>query len=126
MSIHNCKLCLPSTARKALISITGKDLYEIEKYLFMMYYFSMNAKLIYFFHFQFRIKDQVEWAFTSTPTPEQEDWITVDKSVTADAPAGIEKRIGFEGTADVGTGFYCHYQDGKLTDRYAKEKSAVE
>ena len=33
MSIHNCKLCLPSTARKALISITGKDLYEIENLL---------------------------------------------------------------------------------------------
>ena len=72
---------------------------------------------------QFRPKDQVEWGYASTPTPAQEDWVSVEKSAVADAPAGIEKKIGFEGKPDVGTGFYCHYQEGRLVDRYDEGKS---
>ena len=34
-----------------------------------------------------------------------------------DAPSGAEKRMGFEGSPDPATGFYCHYNDGKLVER---------
>ncbi len=55
--------------------------------------------------------------------PEQEDWSIVEKSATTDASPGIEKKVGFEGKPDVATGYYCHYQDGKLVDRYDEGKT---
>jgi len=49
-------------------------------------------------------KDKVEWAYASKSTPEQEDWIAVNKD-TASAPSGIEKKVGFQGNPDP-SGFY--------------------
>jgi len=40
----------------------------------------------------------------------------VDKAILENEslPAGIEKMMGFEGTPDPTTGFYCIYDGGKL------------
>lgn len=80
-----------------------------------------HAKRLY--PLQFRAKDQVEWGFTAEAAPEQGDWTLGNKSAAVDAPAGIEKKIGFEGKPDAGTGFYCHFKDGRLVDRYDEGKS---
>ena len=39
-----------------------------------------------------------------------------DKAVleTQSIPEGVEKMMGFEGTPDPNTGFYCIYDGGKL------------
>ena len=46
------------------------------------------------------------------------EWQVVDKSILDDPataiPDGIEKMIGFEGTPDPATGYYCIYDGGKL------------
>ena len=68
-------------------------------------------------------KDKVDWGYSGNDSPEQEDWQIVDKSVAAEVAPGTEKKIGFEGKPDAGTGFYCHYQDGRLVDRYDESKS---
>jgi hypothetical protein len=68
---------------------------------------------------QFLPKDKVEWAYASaTATPEQEDWIVVEKTDASDATPGIEKKIGFEGIPDPSSGFYCNYEGGKITTTY--------
>lgn len=72
---------------------------------------------------QFLPKDKVDWAYTTTATPEQEDWIQIDKSTSRDVPAGVEKQIGFEGKPDTATGFYCNYKGGRLVDKYDEGKS---
>jgi hypothetical protein len=55
-------------------------------------------------------KDVLEWAYF-----DNDAWTAVDcKAVDAEAPEGIEKQIGFEGTPDPATGFYCVYNEGKL------------
>lgn len=41
----------------------------------------------------------------------------MEKSVGDDAPAGIEKKIGFEGLPDKSSGFYCYYHEGRLVER---------
>jgi hypothetical protein len=64
-------------------------------------------------------KDRVEWAYSTSSTPEQGDWILLNKDVAKDAPAGIEKNVGFEGKPDAATGFYCHYENGRMIDRYS-------
>eukprot|EP00565_Helicotheca_tamesis_P006422 CAMPEP_0185730062 /NCGR_PEP_ID=MMETSP1171-20130828/8314_1 /TAXON_ID=374046 /ORGANISM="Helicotheca tamensis, Strain CCMP826" /LENGTH=238 /DNA_ID=CAMNT_0028399045 /DNA_START=111 /DNA_END=827 /DNA_ORIENTATION=+ len=66
-------------------------------------------------------KDRVEWAYYKTSDADGDDdsgeWIPLDKDAGKDAPEGIEKKIGFEGKADPKTGFYCHYNAGRLVDR---------
>mmetsp|Transcript_19972 Transcript_19972/g.29918 ORF Transcript_19972/g.29918 Transcript_19972/m.29918 type:complete len:220 (+) Transcript_19972:95-754(+) len=71
-------------------------------------------------------KDRVEWGFSTSPTPEQEDWILVTKDAANDAPTGAEKSIGFEGKPDPASGFYCHYENGRLIDRYSGDIVAKE
>lgn len=69
-------------------------------------------------------KDKVEWAFSTSFTPEQADWTLINvKDVAQNAPSGIEKIIGFEGKPDPASGFYCHYEGGRLVDRYSGEGS---
>jgi hypothetical protein len=55
----------------------------------------------------------MEWACKES---EKDEWSVVDKSILdgATLPEGIEKMIGFEGTPDPATGFYCIYDGGKL------------
>lgn len=50
----------------------------------------------------------MEWAFKSS-----EKWVVVDKIIEGDV-AGIEKLIGFEGTPDPSTGYYCFYNEGRM------------
>lgn len=80
-----------------------------------------HAKRLY--PLNFLQKDKVDWAYAEVQAPEQEDWIQVDKSSAADAEAGLEKKVGFEGKPDAATGFYCHYQDGRLVDKYDEGKA---
>lgn len=61
-------------------------------------------------------KDIVEWAYYKEDGDEGE-WVLVSKDICDDAPAGVEKKMGFEGLPDPGTGFYCHYDQGRLVDR---------
>eukprot|EP00543_Licmophora_paradoxa_P009741 CAMPEP_0202462186 /NCGR_PEP_ID=MMETSP1360-20130828/52875_1 /ASSEMBLY_ACC=CAM_ASM_000848 /TAXON_ID=515479 /ORGANISM="Licmophora paradoxa, Strain CCMP2313" /LENGTH=199 /DNA_ID=CAMNT_0049084539 /DNA_START=20 /DNA_END=619 /DNA_ORIENTATION=- len=57
---------------------------------------------------------KVEWGYFVT---ESEEWKVVDKVVVENAPDGIEKMIGFEGRPDPSSGFYCHYNMGRLVDK---------
>jgi formylmethanofuran:tetrahydromethanopterin formyltransferase len=53
---------------------------------------------------QISTKAQVEWGYRN----EENAWVAVDKSVLDSVQeAGIEKSMGFEGTPDPTTGFYC-------------------
>lgn len=71
-------------------------------------------------------KDRVEWGFSTSLTPEQGDWEVVTKDAANDAPAGMEKNVGFEGKPDPASGFYCHYENGRMIDRYSGENVAKE
>jgi len=54
---------------------------------------------------------RVEWGYQDG---EEETWIKVDKAVLeGDATEALEKKIGYEGTPDPSTGFYCIYESGK-------------
>jgi len=66
---------------------------------------------------QFLPKDKVDWAYASG-----EDWVLTDKSVVSAAPAGLEKKIGFEGNPDPATGFYI---GGRVADKYDESKSST-
>lgn len=48
----------------------------------------------------------VEWGYAND-SDGGVAWVAVDKSVLDDAADGVEKLIGFEGTPDPATGFYC-------------------
>jgi hypothetical protein len=54
-------------------------------------------------------KNKVEWAYRSL-----DDWVVVDPKSTQDTDGSAEKKIGFEGTPDPSTGFYCLYNAGRL------------
>jgi hypothetical protein len=64
------------------------------------------------FPLQVSPKKAVEWAYSDG---EGSDWKVVDKSILdgASLPDGIEKMIGFQGTPDPNSGFYCLYDGGK-------------
>jgi len=62
------------------------------------------------FPLQIAAKDKVEWAFASSGG----EWVAVNKDSIQDMPVGLERKIGFEGTPDPSSGFYCHYVDGRL------------
>ena len=68
----------------------------------------------------------LEWGYRSDSSVGEEEeaggggdavWVMVDKSRGDDAPAGIEKRIGFEGISDKATGYYCFYNEGRIVER---------
>lgn len=62
-------------------------------------------------------KVTLQWAYAEGGDDDT-TWIAVDKSILDDSPTsvpdGIEKMIGFEGTPDPATGFYCVYDGGQL------------
>ena len=66
---------------------------------------------------QVKPKDMVEWGYRATNSDDEPSWSPVDKSVCDDAPKGVEKKIGFEGSPDPNSGFYCHYSSGRLVDK---------
>jgi len=51
---------------------------------------------------QFLPKDRLQWGYA--PADDSDDWIAVDTKV--DVPPGIEKKIGFQGNADL-SGYYA-------------------
>ena len=59
----------------------------------------------------------LEWGYLSGEDDNTQDWTLVDKSVGDEAPAAVEKKIGFEGKPDKNTGFYCYYHEGRIVDR---------
>eukprot|EP00567_Pseudictyota_dubia_P018136 CAMPEP_0197439188 /NCGR_PEP_ID=MMETSP1175-20131217/5993_1 /TAXON_ID=1003142 /ORGANISM="Triceratium dubium, Strain CCMP147" /LENGTH=214 /DNA_ID=CAMNT_0042969053 /DNA_START=203 /DNA_END=847 /DNA_ORIENTATION=- len=71
---------------------------------------------------QVRPKDVVEWAYCEDDD-DDDKWILVNKDVCDDAPTGVEKKMGFEGLPDAATGFYCHYDQGRLVDRSDESKT---
>jgi len=84
------------------------------------------------FPLQIPTSAKVEWAFSQEGSEEKEgseeqeeseekegseEWVKVDRSVLTDAPEGLEKLIGFEGTPDPATGYYCRYKEGKVNNK---------
>jgi len=74
---------------------------------------------------KFTSKTILEWAYYNDET---EEWIVVDKNtIVADSEEtnnnNIERKLGFEGTADPNTGYYCHYDQGKMVDRRSRSNS---
>jgi len=66
------------------------------------------------FPLQVSKKSTCEWGYLEGEGDSRE-WKAVDvKAALVDAPAGIEKEIGFEGIPDPATGFYCTYDFGRL------------
>eukprot|EP00526_Cylindrotheca_closterium_P024106 CAMPEP_0113628170 /NCGR_PEP_ID=MMETSP0017_2-20120614/14596_1 /TAXON_ID=2856 /ORGANISM="Cylindrotheca closterium" /LENGTH=187 /DNA_ID=CAMNT_0000538465 /DNA_START=139 /DNA_END=702 /DNA_ORIENTATION=- /assembly_acc=CAM_ASM_000147 len=61
-------------------------------------------------------KSTVEWGYMMQGDGDDDgEWTAIDvKAALADAPEGLEKDIGFEGTGDPATGFYCVYDNGRL------------
>ena len=94
-------------------------------YYYYYYHHSINkqhAKRLY--PLQFLPKDVVEWAYAESDSDGESvdvdvdvdatyKWVAVDKSITSGAPAGIEKKIGFEGNPD-SSGFYSRDNGGVL------------
>mmetsp|Transcript_46172 Transcript_46172/g.90171 ORF Transcript_46172/g.90171 Transcript_46172/m.90171 type:complete len:239 (+) Transcript_46172:105-821(+) len=63
--------------------------------------------------------DTVEWGYGA---PGGDDgggrtFVAVDKTVLDGAPAGVEGRVGFEGTPDPKSGFYCSPDAGRISDK---------
>jgi hypothetical protein len=56
--------------------------------------------------------DLVEWAYQGDA--DNKTWVAVSKDVVQGAPEGVEKKIGFEGTPDPFSGYYCSYDGGRL------------
>lgn len=67
-----------------------------------------HAKRLY--PLQIQSKDKVEWGYAVT-TSDDNDFVVVNvKQVNVD---GVDaKSVGFEGTPDPVTGYYCHYENG--------------
>ena len=61
-------------------------------------------------------KDAVEWAYL-----EGDEWVQVDPKdesfMNVDNIDKLDKLVGYEGKPDPATGFYCHYENGKLIDK---------
>lgn len=69
-----------------------------------------HAKRLY--PLQILNKDKIEWGYAaSTSSSEDDDFVAINvKQVKVD---GFDpKSIGFEGTPDPVTGYYCHYENG--------------
>lgn len=71
-------------------------------------------------------KDKIDWGVkeTSSSSSDSEDvWFVVDKSILEEesssdisVPDALEKLIGFEGTPDPASGYYCYYNEGRLVN----------
>jgi len=59
-------------------------------------------------------KDMLEWGYYDES---ESVYVSVSKDVCDNLPNGIEKKIGFEGFPDVKTGFYCHYDKGRIVEK---------
>jgi len=69
---------------------------------------------------QVKPKDVVEWGYRAAGS--DDEWSLVNKKVVDGAPKGVEKKVGFEGTPDPNSGFYCHYSGGRIVDKSDEAK----
>jgi hypothetical protein len=64
--------------------------------------------------FPLKISNKIllEWGYQN----ESGEWVLVQKSVLDqdDVPKELDKLIGYQGTADPSSGFYCVYDGGQL------------
>jgi hypothetical protein len=93
--------------------------------------FYQHAKRLY--PLKVSSKKALEWGYCATLEKEGDEsstssWTVVDKSVleASPLPEGLEKMIGFEGTPDPATGYYCVYAEGLQTSRERSTASKVE
>ena len=84
-----------------------------------LYYVLQHARRL--FPLQVSTKDKIEWACWEG-SDDDGSWTVVDKSAVDAAPEGVEKLIGFEGKPDPASGFYCVYDNGRLTSDELKRK----
>jgi len=68
-----------------------------------------------------RGKERLEWGLYNVET---KTFDAVDKSLTDGMDEFDTKQIGFEGTGDPKTGFYCHYNDGRLVSNRDEKSEA--
>lgn len=78
---------------------------------------AQHAKRLY--PLQVSPKDTLEWGYRKLDDGGNDGsdggWVVADKSVLDGVDAkGLERRVGFEGTADPSTGYYCFYNEGRL------------
>lgn len=79
---------------------------------------SQHAKRL--FPLKVSAKDRIEWAYRPAAAAGEAgddaaaEWTVLDKSAGSAAVDGIEKKVGFEGTADPSSGYYCLYNKGRL------------
>lgn len=66
-------------------------------------------------------KDTLEWGYRKVDD-DSAVWSVADKSALDGVdPKGLDRRIGFEGTADPSTGYYCFYNEGRLVNGAATD-----
>jgi len=73
------------------------------------------------FPLKLRGKERLEWGLYNVET---KTFDAVDKSLTDGMDEFDTKQIGFEGTGDPKTGFYCHYNDGRLVSNRDEKSEA--
>jgi len=71
-------------------------------------------------------KDKIDWGvkeISSSSSDSEDAWVMVDKSILEEGsststalPDALEKLIGFEGTPDPASGYYCYYNEGRLVN----------
>jgi hypothetical protein len=83
-----------------------------------------HAKRLY--PLQVSPKDTLEWGYRNVDAKDGDggsevEWSVADKSALEGVDAkGLDRRIGFEGTADPSTGYYCFYNEGRLVNGSAE------
>ena len=69
------------------------------------------------FPLQLSSKKTLEWGYNSAAGDDEDgevEWKIVDKSSVSEEVEGLEKLIGFQGTADPASGFYIIDDSGKF------------
>jgi hypothetical protein len=63
-------------------------------------------------------KDTLEWGYRNGDGDDETAWVVADKSALdgIETNKGLDRNIGFEGTPDPSTGFYCFYNEGRLVN----------
>ena len=73
--------------------------------------FAQHARRLY--PLQISKQDKVEWGYSSSSSDnDSSSWSVVNTKEIA-TEAGLEKKIGFEGTPDPASGYYCLYNGGR-------------
>jgi len=75
-----------------------------------------HAKRLY--PLQIRSNARLEWGYNEKGDDEETEWVAVPAKEfnSLESPEKGDKDIGFEGFGDPSSGFYCHYDGGKLVN----------